>query len=113
MIEKFGGESATLKSLGGHPETHILGETFYAAAPLLYGEYFSKFSIAPVSPELTALTDAPIDLKDNPDGLRKLVSEYFASNGGEWELRVQLATDIEKMPIEDASVQWPMTKALT
>jgi hypothetical protein len=29
------------------------------------------------------------------------------SNAGEWELRVQLNTDLEKMPIEDASVEWP------
>ena len=26
---------------------------------------------------------------------------------GEWEVPVQLASDIEKMPIEDASVEWP------
>ncbi len=68
VIEKLGGESGTIKSLGGHPETHILGETFYTAVPVLYGQYFGKLSVAPVSPELTALTDAPIDLKDNPDG---------------------------------------------
>jgi hypothetical protein len=107
VIEKLGGESGMLKSMGGHPETNILGETFYTAVPVLYGQYFGKLSVAPVSPGLTALTDAPVDLDDKPDGLRQAVSEYFASNGGEWEVRVQLATDIEKMPIEDASVQWP------
>ncbi|SAK99872.1 Catalase [Caballeronia pedi] len=106
-IEKLGGESATLISLGGHPQTHILGETFYTAVPLLYGHYFGKLSVAPVSPELTALTDAPVDLDNNPDGLRTLVSDFFASNGAEWEVRVQLATDIDKMPVEDASMQWP------
>jgi hypothetical protein len=107
VIEKLGGESATIVSLGGHPETHILGETFYTAVPLLYGQYFGKVSVAPVSSDLTALTDAPIDLDDNPDGLRDLVSDFFSANSAEWEVRVQLATDIEKMPIEDASVQWP------
>ncbi|MDR5817163.1 catalase family protein [Caballeronia sp. LZ033] len=107
LIEKLGGESGMIKSLGGHPETHILGETFYTAVPLLHGRYFGKLSVAPVSAELTALTDAPVDLKDRPDGLREAVSEFFMANGAEWEVRVQLATDIEKMPIEDASVQWP------
>jgi hypothetical protein len=107
LIEKLGGESGTIKSLGGHPETHILGETFYTAVPLLYGQYFGKVSVAPVSPELTALTDAPIDLKDKPDGLRESVSDFFATQGGEWDVRVQLATDIDKMPVEDASVKWP------
>jgi len=106
-IEGLGGESGTLKSLGGHPETNLLGETYYSVVPLLYGTYFAKLSIAPVSSGLTALVDAPVDLKDRPDGLRESVNEFFASNGGEWELRVQLATDIEKMPVEDAAKKWP------
>jgi hypothetical protein len=32
---------------------------------------------------------------------------HFAQAGGEWELRVQLCTDLGTMPIEDASVRWP------
>jgi hypothetical protein len=106
-VEAVGGESGTLKGLGGHPETHILGETFYSCVPVLYGPYFAKLSVVPVSPELTALSDAPLNVNGKPDGLREAVNEFFASNGGEWEVRVQLATDIEKMPIEDASVRWP------
>jgi hypothetical protein len=64
-------------------------------------------SVAPVSKELTALTDAPVDLKGKPDGLRDAVIDFFAGHGGEWELRIQLCTDLDRMPIEDASVEWP------
>ncbi|ENA36139.1 hypothetical protein HMPREF1487_05504 [Pseudomonas sp. HPB0071] len=107
VIEAVGGESATLKSLGGHPETHILGETFYTSVPLLYGPYYAKLSVAPASPELMALTDAPLNVNGKPNGLREAVSEFFARQGGVWEIRVQLATDSKKMPVEDASAQWP------
>jgi len=48
-----------------------------------------------------------VDLTDKPDGLRAAVVDYFAIHGGEWDLRVQLCTDVEAMPIEDASVRWP------
>jgi hypothetical protein len=106
-VEAVGGESVTLKALGGHPETHPLGETYYSQAPILFGDYMAKVSVAPVAPSLTALKDAPVDLKDKPDGLRDAVVDYFATQGGEWELRIQLCTDLEKMPIEDASVEWP------
>jgi hypothetical protein len=106
-LEAVGGESATLKSLGGHPETHPLGATYFSQAPIRYGDYMAKVSVSPVSPSLTALTDAPVDLKHKPDGLRAAVVDYFASQGGEWELRIQLCTDLDKMPIEDASVEWP------
>jgi hypothetical protein len=106
VVEAAGGESATLKSLGGHPETHILGDTFFTVAPILYGRYMAKLSLAPVSPELLALKDQPVDLDNKPNGLRGAVVDFVSKHGAEWELRVQLCTDLASMPIEDASVEW-------
>lgn len=34
VLEGLGTKSPTVIALGGHPETHILGETFYSQAPL-------------------------------------------------------------------------------
>lgn len=107
LIEKAGGESGTLKALGGHPATNILGETFFTQVPMRFGPYMGKLQLVPVSPELTALTDAPVELGERPNALRDAVVAHFGVHGGTWELRVQLCTDLEKMPIEDASVQWP------
>lgn len=111
LVEAVGGESGTLKSLGGHPRTNILGETFFSQAPLRYGDYIAKISLAPVSPDLTALTDAPLDQGDTPNPLREAVGEFFSTKGGEWELRVQLCTDLETMPVEDSSKPWPEDKS--
>ncbi|MEP7247094.1 MAG: catalase family protein [Gammaproteobacteria bacterium] len=107
VIEKLGGESPTLIGLGGHPETHPLGDTYYTATPLLYGEYMAKLSVAPVSPELTALTKKTLNVNGKPNGLREGVIDFFAQYGGEWELRAQLCTNLKSMPIEDSTVQWP------
>jgi hypothetical protein len=109
IVEAVGGESAALKGLGGHPQTHPLGETFYTQLPLRYGDYMAKLSVAPMSPALTALHGARLDMKGRPDALREAVTEFFAHGAApvEWEVRVQLSTDLEKMPIEDGSVTWP------
>jgi hypothetical protein len=107
LIEAVGGESATIKSMGGHPETNILGESFFSQAPILYGEYMAKVSVVPVSDALLQLKNVPVDLTDKPNGLREAVVDFFATNSAEWELRVQLCTDLESMPIEDSSVVWP------
>lgn len=107
VVEAFGGESPAIKSLGGHPNTHILGETFYTMVPVLWGGHFGKVSVAPVSPEMTALKDKPIEVSGRPDALRDEVRAFFAEHGGTWEIRVQLCTDLQSMPIEDASVVWP------
>jgi hypothetical protein len=107
FIEAFGGKSATIMSMGGHPQTNILGETFFSQVPVLYGDYVAKIQAAPVSPELAELKDAPVDLDGRPDGIREAVSEFFAQYAGVWELRVQLCTDLKAMPIEDPTAVWP------
>ncbi|NID13949.1 catalase family protein [Luteibacter yeojuensis] len=111
VIEAFGGRSATLLNLGGQPETHPLGDTYYSQAPLRFGDYVVKLSVAPRSPNLTALTDAELNVNGKPNGLREAMVNHFAAEGGEWDLRVQFCTDPESMPIEDASVAWPEEKS--
>ncbi len=106
LIEAFGGKSPTITTMGGQPETHILGETFYSQVPILYGDYIAKFSVQPIF-DLSLLKDTPVDANGHPNALRDAVSEYFVTKGGEWEFRVQLCTDLDAMPIEDASVVWP------
>ncbi|MFZ4875888.1 catalase family protein [Janthinobacterium sp. Mn2066] len=107
VLEAAGGDSGALKSLGGHPETHVLGETYYSQAPILYGQYMAKVAVAPVSPELAALKGAPVDLHGKPNGLRQAVMDFFARHSATWEVRVQLCRNMETMPLEDASVVWP------
>jgi hypothetical protein len=111
VLERFGGESATLKSMGGHPETHILGESFFGQLPIRYGDYVAKIGVFPVSPELTALTDTPLDINHDGDGLRHAVSAYFTQHQAVWELRVQLCSSVEDMPVEDATAVWNEDKS--
>jgi hypothetical protein len=107
VVETVGGESGALKGLGGHPETHILGETFYSQAPILYGSYMAKVAVVPVSPDLRALTGSPLNVNGHPNGLRDAVADFFSVRTGEWDVRVQLCVDLATMPIEDSSIRWP------
>jgi hypothetical protein len=107
VIEALGGKSGTIMATGGHPITNPLGETYYSQTAYRYGDYIAKFALAPISPELTALTKAHVDLDGDPNGLRTSDCAYFGTHGGVWELRVQLCTDLEKMPVEDTTIAWP------
>ena len=106
-IEAAGGESATLTTLGGQAPTHPLGETFYTQTPFRHGDHVAKLSLAPVSPALRALADRPVEVRGRPNALREEVIGFLRDHDAEWELRVQLRTDPDAMPIEDASVAWP------
>ena len=105
-LEAVGAESATLKTLGGAKPVHPLGETYYSQTPLRYGDHIAKVALFPVSPGLTRLTGDTVDITARPDALREVVREEMIEHGGTWELRVQLNTDLDAMPIEDASVVW-------
>ena len=111
VIATSGKPNATIATLGGQPETHILGDTFYSQVPVLYGEYIVKLAVAPISPSLTALTDAPLEVNGKPDALRSAVTEFFASTPATWEVRVQLCTDLETTPVENAAKVWPEDKS--
>ena len=106
-LEAVGTKSVTAISLGGQPLVHILGETFYSQVPVMYGPYIAKVSVAPESAELTALTGQHVALHGRANALREEVAEFFRERGGTWLIRVQLCTDRDTMPVEDASVPWP------
>ncbi len=70
-----------------------------------YDDYIAKLSLAP-SPRLTALKGSPVAITGSPNAQRDAVVRYFDANEAGWELRAQLCRDLEKMPVEDASVLW-------
>lgn len=96
-----------MTTIGGHPLTHPLGETFYSQVPFRHGDYVAKIALAPVSPALKSLKNAPVPLHGRPNRLREAVIDFFRTDGTEWELCVQLRTNEATMPIEDASAEWP------
>jgi hypothetical protein len=105
-LEALGSESAALKGFG-HPETHILGETFTSVAALRYGNFVSKMRFAPASETLKALTGGHLDCANDYSAIRDEVVKFFKTETAVWDVQVQLSTGLEKMPVEDASVEWP------
>ncbi len=105
-LETVGIQSPTIQTLGGAPNTHPLGETYYTQVPLRHGGYIAKLSVAPVSTNLTELAGSKVDTSGRPDALRAAMGEVLIEQDSVWELRVQLCTDLDKMPVEDTSVVW-------
>lgn len=104
-LHLLGIENPVVDTLGA-PNNHILGETFYSMAAIRYGDYVAKVCAAPLSDNVRALTGQPLRDDAGDSELRDLVVDFFRTQGAEYELRVQLCVDVEKMPIEDASIRW-------
>ena len=105
-LEAVGIASPTVQTLGGAPQTHPAGETYYSQVPIRYGDYIAKISVAPISPGLTELTGSKVDIAGRPDALREDMRNALNAQDNVWELRIQLCANLETMPIEDASALW-------
>lgn len=90
----------------GKKETGILDQTFFSMAALRYGDYVAKVCAAPVTPELTTEEQRRPTIHGDA-GLRDVVRGFFQKQGAEYEVRVQLCTDLGRMPVEDGSIRWP------
>jgi catalase len=105
-LEAVGGQSSLITQLGGAPEVHPLGETYYSQTAFRYGDNIAKFALVPVSRGLTERTGDKVNVNDRPNALREDISEVIIEQGGVWELRAQLCVDLDKMPVEDPTVLW-------
>ncbi|MGJ3626097.1 hypothetical protein AB5I41_02425 [Sphingomonas sp. MMS24-JH45] len=110
-LSAVGIKSAAIQTMGGAPNVDPVGETYDSATPFRYGDHIAKFSIAPIAPALTERTGVILDTSRERDTIRRVVRENFMDTAGEWEFRVQLARDLDKQPVEDATVEWDEEEA--
>ena len=87
--------------------TDVLGTTYYTAAPLRFGKYVAKICVAPLSPSVADRRGQHLPPNGGPDIHTEMVAAFFAEDLAEYEVRAQLLTDKARMPIEDATVEWP------
>ncbi len=105
-LNAVGGDSATF-GFFGHTKRNPLADAYFSQAALRYGDYVAKMGVFPVSPDLIAMIDGSLDTGADPDAFRHAAVEHLRTHEAVFELRVQLCTDLDAMPVEDASVPWP------
>ena len=104
-LHYVGVDSPTLDFFG-HSRVHPMAEAYFTQAPIRYGDYLAKLAVVPVAPAQRALDGTEVD-SDDPNALRTATVAYLRDHDAEFEIRVQLCTNLDSMPIEDASVEWP------
>ena len=105
VLSAAGVESANLDFFG-HPAFHPLAEPYFSQAPLRYGDYIARLGVFPASRPLEEIAGQTMPLGEDPDALRHMVEAYMEARPAEYEIRVQLCTSLERMPIEDAHAAW-------
>ena len=106
-LKAVGTDSAKLDFFGDS-RIHPMAEAYYSQVPIRFGNYIAKLEVVPVSAAQKALADADVDVDGDkdPNALRTTTVSYLRDNDAEFEVRIQLCTDLATMPVEDASKEW-------
>lgn len=106
VLETVGLESSNLRFFGRPPQ-HPASEVYYSQAPVRYGDYIAKLAVFPTPETLAAIGDPTLATSHDDEAQRHALQAYYAQHAGIYEVRVQLCTDLQTMPVEDAAVVWP------
>lgn len=95
-------------NFAGDSRIHPLAEAYYSQAPIRYGRYIAKLAVVPVSAAQKAMaeTNVEVDGEKDPNALRTATVGYLKDHEAEFEVRIQLCTNLDTMPVEDANKEW-------
>lgn len=108
LAEKIGErDDADLQTLFERlPNIHLLANSYYSQSAYRFGDYVCKYALMPNTETQRALAARPVTDDDSPAVLTEWLSAFMADNEAGFDFCVQLQTDTDKMPIEDASIDW-------
>jgi hypothetical protein len=89
------------------PVRNPLLTTFWSMAAVRHGDYVAKIRLAPATENTTRVIHRELDLRVRPEVFVPTLMDELQANAFDFDLQVQLCTDLEAMPVNDTTVEWP------
>jgi hypothetical protein len=80
---------------------------YWTMAAVRHGDYVAKVRVAPGAETAAHAIHRELDMKSGPDVFGPVLEDELLAGAFEFDLQVQLCTDLEAMPVNDATVEWP------
>ncbi|MFC9278246.1 catalase family protein [Streptomyces collinus] len=93
-------------SLSRIPPVNVLLATFWTMGAVRHGDYIAKLRIAPDPHSAAAVVRRSIDTASAPEVYRPALEAELLERPYTFHVQVQLCTDLERMPVEDTTVEW-------
>jgi hypothetical protein len=100
-------ELGALLSVARVQPVNLLLSTYWTMGAVRHGEYVAKVRVAPAKESAQKVARRLLDPTSAPDIYRPALVAELQERPYEFELQVQLCVDLEKMPVEDMTVEWP------
>jgi hypothetical protein len=80
---------------------------FWSMAAVRHGDYMAKIRLAPATENISRVIHRELDLRVRPDVFVPTLVDELQANAFDFDLQVQLCADLEAMPVNDTTVEWP------
>ena len=88
------------------PPVNALLSTYWTMGAVRHGVHVAKVRFAPVREFADAVEHRDVDLGSDADAYRRALEVELKERPFEFDLQVQLCTDLEQMPVQDVTVEW-------
>jgi hypothetical protein len=86
---------------------NLLLSNYWTMGAARHGDYVAKIRIAPVPEFASRVARGALDLASAPEVFRPALVAELRERPFEFDIQVQLCADIDRMPVEDVTVEWP------
>src|SRR5690242_18076440 len=91
------------------PVRNPLLSTYWTMAAVRHGDYVAKLRVASTADSAANVIHRELDLTVGPDVFGPVLADELRAHAFDFDLQVQLCTDLEAMPVNEATVEWPET----
>jgi hypothetical protein len=89
------------------PVRNPLLNTYWTMASVRHGDHVAKVRVAPAPGNAEHAVHREIDLAGGPDVFGPTLVDELRAHAFDFDLQVQLCTDLTTMPVNDSTVEWP------
>jgi hypothetical protein len=86
---------------------NVLLSKYWTMAAVRHGDYVAKVRIAPDPASADAVVQRTFDLAAAEEVIRPALVAELQARPYTFDIQVQLSTGLERMPVEDTTVEWP------
>ncbi|WP_432850530.1 catalase family protein [Amycolatopsis sp. CA-161197] len=98
---------AFVKAATQTPVRNPLLSTYWTMAAVRHGDHVAKVRVAPAADNTEKAIHHRLDLDNAPDVFGPALADELRAAAFDFDLQVQLSTDLSAMPVNDATVEWP------
>jgi hypothetical protein len=89
------------------PVRNPLVNTYWTMGAMRHGDHVAKVRVAPTADSVAQVSHPDLDLHSGPEVFGPALIEELKARPFDYDLQVQLSTDLETMPVNEVTTEWP------